>query len=143
MLIFMEKLLRYSWKLWKMRKFSPANLSPFTVYLKSNKCLKYYSESKDCKYWSFCDRGYAPTTLIAFYYTNHCYHLTRCGSISAGLKLGEHHWPEWPQTCIWPGLIAEERAPQPGMTNWFCVIAKITSNITKDKMDAGYVLTKQ
>ena len=96
----------------------------------------YYSESKDCKYWSFCDRGYAPTTLITFYYTNHCYHLTRCGSISAGLKLGEHHWPEWPQTCIWPGLIAEERAPQPGMTNWFCVIAKITSNITKNKVDA-------
>ena len=30
-LIFMEKLLQYSWKPWKTRKFSPANLSPFTV----------------------------------------------------------------------------------------------------------------
>ena len=46
-------------------------------------------------------------------------------------------------TWLCPGLIAEERVPKPGMTNWFCVIAKITSNITKDKVDAGYVLAKQ
>ena len=31
MLIFTEKLSRYSWKPWKTWKFSPANLSPFTV----------------------------------------------------------------------------------------------------------------
>ena len=33
------KFLRYSWKLWKPRKFSPANLSPFMVVSNIRRCI--------------------------------------------------------------------------------------------------------
>ena len=40
--VFMGKFSQYSWKLWKQRKFSPANLSTFTVisYTVSCQCIK-------------------------------------------------------------------------------------------------------